>query len=372
VSALFARELTPPGRGAVAVVEVRGEGALDTVRNLVPGVALRPGDLRLAVLQLSGEALDQALIVVHAPERVEVHLHGSPWIVARLLAHLAPLASAAGPVGLEERARELLASAPCDAAARILLDQSEGALSAELERLCALPADEQRAGIEHLLDAALVARRALQPTRVLLCGPVNAGKSTLFNALHGAERVLVSAEPGTTRDVIVERVQLGAWPVDLWDAPGQRAEPVPSTPGIELERAGLRVAAELAARADVLLWLAPLGDPSAPRPPSGDARLLVIESRADLLSTFERRRHASAISALRSPQEAVLEVARRFRAHLRLPIDPWRPRAAVPFEELQIAGLQDALELAPRERTERLQLLLEPSGGTAPRAARPH
>ena len=66
------------------------------------------------------------------------------------------------------------------------------------------------------LDARAVTDR---PFRVVLAGRPNAGKSSLFNALGGAS-ALVSAEPGTTRDYLMQRLELGGASIELVDTPG--------------------------------------------------------------------------------------------------------------------------------------------------------
>jgi tRNA modification GTPase len=242
LSAPCVRRLSADGRGAIAVVEVRGRGALERVKALASGTALAPGELRLLALRDGDQVLDRALVAVLAEDELELHLHGNPSLVERVLAALGGETQSDTAQGLERAALELLADAPCEAAARLLLDQAEGALRRELELLLELPDEQARAGLDTLLERARVARFALRPARVLLRGPVNAGKSTLFNALHASERVLVSEQAGTTRDVVRERVQLGEWPVELWDTPGEREQGAPASRALELERAGLALA----------------------------------------------------------------------------------------------------------------------------------
>ncbi|HXV79864.1 MAG TPA: GTPase [Candidatus Binatia bacterium] len=58
--------------------------------------------------------------------------------------------------------------------------------------------------------------------RVCICGRPNVGKSSLFNAILGEERVIVTAIPGTTRDVIEESINLDGLPIVLWDTAGIR------------------------------------------------------------------------------------------------------------------------------------------------------
>jgi tRNA modification GTPase len=345
--------LSADGRGAIAVLEVRGPGALERVARLASGTVLTPGDLRLVALRDGGLVLDRALVAVLGEREVELYLHGNPGLVADVLAALGGETCAAEPTSLERAAWDLLPDAPCEAAARLLLDQAEGALRRALAELLELSDEDARAGLDELLERARVARFALRPARVLLRGPVNAGKSTLFNSLYASERVLVSEQAGTTRDVVRERVQLGAWPVELWDTPGEREPAAPASRAQELELAGLALARELERAADLVLWLAPAGS-RAPAAADFGGALELLESRAD-----ERREPAPrAISALTDPHGAARTVAELFRERFALPPQPWSAGAAVPFEERQVQALRAARAAPSAQRAGILEGLL--------------
>ena len=362
MSAPRVRELTARARGGVAVVSVSGPGSLERVSAACPGVHLAPGRICLARLEDPAGPLDEALIVVLAPDEVELHLHGSPPLVRRVLELMGGTADTPGAsLSLEQRAFVLSATAPCEGAARLLLDQAGGALRHELEALLAAGAVEQDERMVTLLRRARLARFALQPALVLLVGPANAGKSTLFNALLGERRALVSAEAGTTRDVVIERARLGAWPVDLADAPGPRGaeETAASAAVLALEEQGRQLARRLAERTDLVLQLAPAPLPLPWPAPAQAGPTLVLTSRADLFGPDERRARAPAISALDDPSGAAALVARLFRERLGLPRDPWTPGAAVPFEASQVAALEAALGCGGAERGRVLGTLLE-------------
>ena len=112
----------------------------------------------------------------------------------------------------------------------VLLDQAQGALRERLELLCSVsPADWER-GLDALIETARRHRFALRAPRVVLAGAVNAGKSTLFNALLGRERATVSDEPGTTRDALVETIELDGFTVELVDVAGERPCPRKEVP----------------------------------------------------------------------------------------------------------------------------------------------
>jgi tRNA modification GTPase len=337
------RELTARGRGGVSVLEVRGDDARARVGALLEGERPpTPGDLRVVRLTSAGELLDEALLWVLASDRLELHVHGSPPLVDRVRAELGGPGPGT-PQGdtLEERAGARLAEAASEAAARVLLDQVEGALRAAALQLHALLTSGDDAGArERARDLALAGERCralLEPPLVVLAGPVNAGKSTLFNVVVGRERVVVDAAHGTTRDAVRERVQLGAYAVDLVDTAGEREAGEGRAAAVE--RGGQEVARALRASADAVLWLSPPGgDDEVPvDPPAG---WVVLAGRAD-----ERIAGAPvpgrALSATAAPEDARAAVVEALHAALALAREPWVPGAAVPFEWEQRALLEE-------------------------------
>lgn len=124
-----------------------------------------------------------------------------------------------------------------------LLVDADAALAERLDGVAA----EARAAVA----GARGARLAVEGARVALVGPVNAGKSSLFNALLGRDRALVSPTPGTTRDVVESALQLPGLRVVLHDTAGERVATDP------IEAAGLALAAEMVAAMDLLLVVLP-------------------------------------------------------------------------------------------------------------------
>ncbi len=322
-------ELSARGRGAVRVLELVGRGALERVATLAPERRLAAGEFALVRLRdRRGELLDEALVLVDSPERVELHLHGASPLVERVSRELGPTQRQTGPVGLEERAETRLAAAASEAAARMLLDQAEGALRREFEQLLALEGAAFRARARELARRGRSARWLLEPPRVVLAGPVNAGKSTLFNLLVGRERALVDEAAGTTRDAVRERIRLGDYAVELFDTAGER-ELDGGAEGSPIEAAGQALALELRRAADLVLWLVPPG--AAPPPALPGQRTL--RSRADLLPVGSSRSDEPTLSVLRAPERARELVERVVHAALELPCQGWNPGAGVPFED---------------------------------------
>jgi tRNA modification GTPase len=111
------------------------------------------------------------------------------------------------------------------------------------------------ARIRQLLDTAAQGELIREGALTVIAGRPNAGKSSLFNALCGFERAIVTEEPGTTRDAVEAVVSLGGYPFRLVDTAGLRA------PAADVERLGIEVARRYLAAADVVLFCAEAGRP---------------------------------------------------------------------------------------------------------------
>ncbi len=302
-----------PGPAGVAVLRISGPDALAIGAALAGRSPQRMphGRMQVARMRERDEILDQGYAVAFRGPRsftgedvVELHVHGSPAGVARLLAAaVAHGARRAGPGEFSRRAflngkldlvqaesLAALVSADSESARRSALAGVDGRLG---ERMRALrePIVELRAAIEARLDfpvdadvdafdaataittlagltlklagllaTARAARLRLQGARVALAGPPNAGKSTLFNALVGTDRALVHEAPGTTRDTL-ECTTLVAGRTVVWvDMAGDRE----TTDTVERE--GVARARRAVAAADLVLWLEDGGEPPCPSP----------------------------------------------------------------------------------------------------------
>jgi tRNA modification GTPase len=175
---------------------------------------------------------------------------------------------------LVERWREqlIIALARLEAA----LDFSdEGDVPAHLEAEAGtILADLQRE-IAGTLAEAHRGERLREGFVVVLAGPPNAGKSTLLNALAKRDVAIVSAVPGTTRDAIEVRCDLGGLPVTFVDTAGLRASTDP------IEQAGMQRTRARLGTADLTLWLkAPDARDAAPAGPA----IVTVATKADLSS----------------------------------------------------------------------------------------
>ncbi len=323
---------TPPGRSALAVVRVSGAGALRVADQIVRGGSLDRLAPRVAhlVTFLSTDAIpiDQGLVTVfRAPnsytgeDLVEISCHGGLLVPAQVLAALmAAGARGAAPGEFTRRAvlhgkLDLLQAegigdlidATAPAQGRAALYQIDGALSRHLEalreelldllallsydidfpeeddgpvpRVRMLDAlDRTRAAVDRLLATAPAGLRLHDGALVVLAGAPNAGKSSLFNALLGINRALVTEIPGTTRDTIEAPSEVRGWPVRFADTAGLRDADE------RLERMGIEVSRRYVAAADLVLLCVEAGAAVSPaeRALLAERPSLLVRSKLDL------------------------------------------------------------------------------------------
>lgn len=297
------RELTPTGRGAIAVLEVAGPGAIrvaDAAFRPLKGQSLArtaPGRLRVGRMGAGlGDEVVAAIIPGTQP-RVEVQCHGGPQAVelvrSALIAAGATLWSEGeGPRTLEEEAEEALPFAPTLKGAEVLLEQAQGALRRDLLHWLGGETDPN---LDELLARAEFGIRLIAGWKVALAGRPNVGKSALLNALAGYERAIVAPEPGTTRDAVTVRGAFGGWPVELADTAGLRTTDNP------IEREGVAIARGRQRAADLVLLV---WDRSEPLTDADHAlrreypEALVVASKADLPAAWQAEGDFELVSAL--------------------------------------------------------------------------
>jgi tRNA modification GTPase len=292
---------TPPGVGALGLIRLSGPEAVAIAGRVfskdlsaAPGYSLHHGRLLKA-----GEALDEVLLsVFRAPrsytreEVVEISCHGSPYILREALSLLlAAGARLAEPGEFTRRAwlngaldlaqaeavADLIA-AQSAAAHRVAMNQLRGGVSSELARLRQQLIDftalveleldfseedvefadrsrllglvaELRAHVEALIQSFRLGNALKSGIPTVILGKPNAGKSTLLNALLQEERAIVSEIPGTTRDVIEDRLVVGGVEFRLMDTAGIRETQD------QIEAEGVSRSLALARRAELLIYL---------------------------------------------------------------------------------------------------------------------
>lgn len=146
-----------------------------------------------------------------------------------------------------------LARCPSRHTAELVLAQFNGALAQGIsEILVELQTGRSmiaRNQLDSLIQRSNAGKHFSEPWRVVVAGPPNAGKSSLINAMAGFDRSIVSARPGTTRDVLKASVVIHGWPFELCDTAGLRIVDEP------LEAAGIKLAREEMSGADLILMV---------------------------------------------------------------------------------------------------------------------
>jgi tRNA modification GTPase len=331
---------TAPGRGAVGIVRASGRD----LSALIAAVCAKPLLPRMAhygpILDAQGQALDQGL-AIHFPapnsytgeDVLELQAHGGPVVLQLILARLLEAGRGIGlriatpgeftaraffndklDLAQAEAVADLI-DASTEAAARSAGRSLAGAFSKEIDTLGTrivhlrmlveatldFPEEEidfleragarrQLAAIRAQLDAVMLRARqgALlrEGLRVVLAGAPNVGKSSLLNALAGAELAIVTPIAGTTRDRISETIQIHGVPVHVIDTAGLRES------SDEVERIGIERSWQAIADADAVLFLHDLSRVDDPQAQADDAAIaaeLATAHAAEPLHVFNKR-----------------------------------------------------------------------------------
>jgi tRNA modification GTPase len=294
---------TAPGRGAIALIRMSGPDATRIARSVITDF---DADLvrvvRLASVHhpAEGTLIDRALVILfRAPQSytgedvVEISVHGGAVVPTLVLSALITAGARQALPGeftrravangrmdlLQAEAVADLIDARSRMAHRTALAQLDGGLShrtaelrdaiLNLEALIAydidFPEEDEGAvdrlrvadgvtralsALEELLSTGDTGEMLQEGALVVIGGAPNAGKSSLFNALVGRQRAIVTDIPGTTRDAIETLVEIQGWPVRLVDTAGLRE----STDVVE--RLGIEVSERYLADADIVLLCA--------------------------------------------------------------------------------------------------------------------
>jgi len=344
---------TPPGRSALALLRLSGTGAFDVAaRCLRPFLADPPRTARRARLVHpgSGESLDEVLAACFPGPRsftgddlVEVTTHGGLLVPAACVA--AFVVAGARPAQPGEFTRRALLNGKLDllqaeatgdlidagspAQRRRALQQLDRGLSQRLEALRVeilqlealiaydidFPEEDEgpvnparvrgawcvvRDRVARLLATAPEGERLREGALLVIAGRPNAGKSSLFNALLGRERAIVTEVPGTTRDAIEAAAVIEGFPFRLVDTAGLRAS------ADRVERLGIEVSRKYLAAADLILFCEE-GDEGRGTGDGGvgaaflaacPAPVVVVRTKADLLPVPRPQSPVSVVSAV--------------------------------------------------------------------------
>lgn len=289
---------TPPGRGAIAIVRLSGTGASTAAGRLIRPWPPVPRVAALCVVYTpSGERLDEAIVTRYEGPRsftgedvVEIACHGGRIVSTSVMAALLEVGAREALPGeftrravlngkldvLQAEAVGDLIDARSRGGQQAALNQLDGGLSRrvlalresllEVEALIAYDIDfpeeddgpvapERVSGatdrtltvLDELLATARVGELIREGALIVIAGAPNVGKSSLFNALLGRRRAIVTDIPGTTRDALEAVIDTERWPLRLVDTAGLRK-------AVDVvERLGIEVSEDYLGRADAVL-----------------------------------------------------------------------------------------------------------------------
>jgi tRNA modification GTPase len=351
---------TPAGRGGIGVVRISGPDAAKIAATLTRQAAFEPR--HATVVRVGGaNANDRAVVTFFkspasytGEDVVEISAHGSPVLLHSIVeaaVHAGARLAEPGEFTLraylhgridlvQAEAVQDLVNAVTPLQARSAFDQLEGTLtgriaeidaalfdlSARLEASLDFPDEGYHfvepgavaselgaviASIDALLREARAGRLVREGAQVVIVGRPNAGKSTLFNALAGAGRAIVTEIPGTTRDLLVEQVDIGGIAVTLVDTAGIRQ----STKD-QVEAEGMLRARAAADRAHLVLVVldssAPLGDDDRALLSSvAESGRVVVLSKSDLPAGWTDEDRSSTAVKVSAQSGAGLDVLRQ-------------------------------------------------------------
>ena len=299
---------TPPGQGALAVVRISGAGTGRVVRAVVPELPWPPEPRRACLVELldpdSGQPVDQGLLTwFPAPDSytgedvAEFSGHGgglAPRLVLDALHRAGARTAEPGEFTRRAYLNGKMDLVQAEAVADLIEGRSQRLQKEALRQLdrhlsrrladlretvvdleavlahhidfpeedeppvalgdIAQRGEELVRALQTLAETAPEGERLREGALVVLAGRPNAGKSSLYNALVGEERALVTEIPGTTRDALEAHVSMDGYPVRLVDTAGLR-----DSDGV-VERMGIEVARRFLDHADLVLYCVPLDE----------------------------------------------------------------------------------------------------------------
>ena len=266
---------TPPGRSGIAVVRLSGKSALEVVKTFVGGGSLKKTHLSPSLVELVDKkrrAFDQAVITQYlspnsytGEDLVEISCHGNPIIVSKIIdlcleagaeiaepgeftkkaflngkmdlseaESVSSIIHAKSLAGVRSGIKNLKGALSgsvikikksiigCVANLEFNLDISEEDLQPNIINTTLEEVKAQVVVLESLIESFKESQFFQEGASIVLAGPPNAGKSTLFNALINKKHSIVTKEEGTTRDVVEKNFLIKQLPIILKDTAGIR------------------------------------------------------------------------------------------------------------------------------------------------------
>ena len=357
--------ITPPGIAGIATIQIRGSDSHSIINKIfIPhprfsGTSAAVNGLILGEIRDHDEMIDQVIIARNSEnESFEINCHGGPRVVQRILMllrnnnveiidwqQLRPATCIADEVELT------LPLAKTRLGALAVAAQHPGGLykwaieSIQSLEACEMSLKEVKEQIDTILQSYRQAERLLSPPAVVIAGGVNAGKSTLANALTGKKQSITSDIPATTRDWTAQLAEIAGLPVNLIDTAGRRENPH------LLEQQSLALAEEKIEHAELTVLIVQAG-PQAEEQikeqlfflPAQSAPLIAV-NKSDLIPESQQTSSHLYISALTGTN---LEKLRKQISH-RLGFENFHYQSPLIFTKRQLDIIQLASEATTKD-----------------------
>ena len=349
---------TPLGESGIAVVRMSGPESIDILASMVPeSRKWTPRKIYHCILRdAAGEPLDDVVaVVMRAPasytgeDMVEISCHGGYQVVTDIIEEI--ISRGAREAGHGEFTKRAFvngrldlsqAEAVADLIAAetrlqrvVAIEHLEGHLSKIVRKIeqdllsilsfievsidfseenmpvydredAVVKLEKIASKLDDLISSEAAGRNLRQGIRITILGPRNAGKSSLYNALIGEERAIVSSVPGTTRDLLRERIHIGGFTFYLEDTAGL------ADTGCEVEAKGISLGREAASKAEIVLFVI---DGSVPFEKAvrtellkiGPDKTILVVNKLDLPKKVKRRELEGLVGDERIVEVSALE-----------------------------------------------------------------
>ncbi len=300
---VFASQMTGKGTGAIATIQIFGDYVCDILSQIFVSQTQKPaefqkGKILVGLIQQKDKTIDQVTIGCEDNGIFTINCHGNPLIIEEIMQLLkksgVKLITAEqfifktsvvnNSIALEARLK--LPKAKSIEGTKLILNQTESGLTACAKKWLENWSQEYIPEIKQIIEASHKAKHIIFGCKIVLTGPPNTGKSTLFNRLAGKEKAIVTNIKGTTRDWVSLECKIGSMPVELFDTAG-----LDETLLNEIDKASQQAALDIINQADLILFVLDNNQSSEQLIKNmSSKKVLTVLNKSDLTDRFKTGR----------------------------------------------------------------------------------
>jgi len=268
---ISAAVMTGKGTGAIATIQLFGDNSKAILEKIFhvrrsdsevgkPTVEFIVGKIYIGKITDDNQTIDQVAIGCEKPDTFTINCHGNPLIVEQIMRLLKEMgvelltaeqmlcktSDDNNTIALE--AKLALPKVKTLEGTKIILNQIDSGLSAVAKKWQKAAPEQIFYEAKEILRASEIAKLIIFGCKIVLAGPPNTGKSTLFNLLAGKQKAIVTNIRGTTRDWVSAECKIGPLIVELFDTAG-----LDETLSDEIDKASQQAAIDIINQADLIL-----------------------------------------------------------------------------------------------------------------------